>query len=260
MNIHRDIPYLAAHSSTKGDLFLPGGGGTGSPVLLIHGGGWTSLDKESFEFMTGFFVAHGHPVFNINYRLLGEAVWPACAEDCTMAGRFILDGSLSSLGVAAPAGLIVCGASAGGHLAMMTGLMLPRDRVRGILSMAGPSRLDWIAAHQDPLAMHEGFLGRFFGREVSADDKAVQAASPALCLPGPPPPLFCFHSSNDDLVPLSHSQTAVEKWQEAGGCAELTIIDGIGNLHGFWMDSDRSPGVLRPEVSAWVSHCLARLP
>jgi len=260
MIIHRDIPYLAAHTSTVGDLFLPREGEPGDPVLLIHGGGWAALDKESFEFMTGFFIAHGHPVFNINYRLLGEAVWPACAEDCVTASRFILEDGLAAHGLGNPARLIVCGASAGGHLAMMTGLMLPRKKVRGILSMAGPSRLDWIAAHHDPLGMHEGFFQRFFGHEVSPGNDAVRNASPALCVEGTPPPLFCLHSSNDDLVPLVHSQAAVERWQSLGGIAHLEVIDGIGNLHGFWMDSDRSPGVLRPEVGAWVSHSLTRLP
>lgn len=228
-------------------------------MLLIHGGGWKGLAKEDFEFMLPFFLADRRAVFNINYRLLGEAPWPACGDDCLAAGKFLLGGGLANRGLENPRRLVVCGASAGGHLAMMTGLRLPRERVRGILSMAGPSRLDWVATNDDPLGMNHKFFAQFFGSELPLDDPDVAAASPALREESNPPPLFCLHSRNDALVPPSHSEAALSAWQASGSQAELTLIDGRGNLHGFWLDADFSPGTLRPEVGQWVHRALSQL-
>lgn len=241
-----------------GDLFQPAGPRRGELVLLIHGGGWKGLAKESFEFMLPFFLEAGRPVFNINYRLLGNAPWPACGDDCVAAGHFILDGGLALYGVPQPEKLLICGASAGGHLAMMTGLRLPSEKVEAILSLAGPCRIDWVAQNKDPLGLHEDFLTQFFGCPVALDSADVRRASPALLGTKNPPPLFCLHSRNDVLVPVAHATEARAVWQAAGSRAEVTLIDGHGDLHGFWIDGDRE-GVLRPEVGQFVHETLVKL-
>lgn len=257
--VQRDIPYDPdIGESGVGDLFLPDGETVRCPVLLIHGGGWKGMAKEDFEFMVPIFLAKGHPVFNINYRLLGVAPWPACGDDCGAAGKFLLRGGLRAFGLPAPGQILVCGASAGGHLAMMTGLRLPREKVRAILSMAGPSRLDWVAANRDPMGLHINFVSQFFGRELAPDAPEVRGASPALLGEKNPPRLFCLHSKNDRLVPLAQTEEACAVWESSGGEAEMTVIDGHGDLHGFWIDSDRDGGRLRPEVGAFVHHALAQ--
>ena len=257
-SMQRDISYASrAGEWGVGDVFLPAGEVTGCPVLLIHGGGWRALAKESFEFMLPFFLGAGRPVFNINYRLLGTAPWPACGDDCLEAGRFVLDGGLAELGVPATDKILICGASAGGHLAMMTGLRLPRENVEAIVSMAGPSRLDWLAENRDPIGMHENFFPDFFGQPVALDSAVARDASPALRGEKEPPPLYCIHSSNDRLVPLQHSEEARKAWQAGGGRAELTILDGDGELHGFWVADDRDR--LRPEVGEFIKHVLNQL-
>lgn len=257
MTFYPDLPYVDGRPSAVGDLFLPEAL-SGTPVLLIHGGGWKALAKEDFAFMVPFFLRAGRPVFNINYRLLGEAFWPACGEDCRAAAEFILSGGLESEGLQAPEKIIICGASAGGHLAMATGLGLPHLRVAAILSMAGPSRIDWVANNQDPLGMYDGFLEGFFGTAIAPEAALVRKASPALMVPPNPPRLFCLHSRNDRLVPPEQSAEACRAWSEAGGQAEVSLIDGDGDLHGFWIANERER--LRPEVGEWVDRCLSLIP
>ncbi len=258
-SVRREISYDGGeHSRCVGDVFLPDGVAKAIPVLLIHGGGWKALAKESFEFMVPFFREAGHPIYNINYRMLGDAPWPACGEDCLTAGRFLLAGGLADQGIPAPEKILVCGASAGGHLAMMTGLGLPRRNVGAIFSLAGPSRIDWVAVTRDPLGMHENFFADFFGREVMPDGPEVREASPSLMAGKAPPRLFCLHSKNDTLVPLAHSEAAKSAWEAGGGVAEITVMDGDGPLHGFWIDGDRE-GMLRPEVGEYVHRSLAHL-
>ncbi|MEX1119640.1 MAG: alpha/beta hydrolase [Terrimicrobiaceae bacterium] len=248
----RDIPYdRNGAERAVGDLFLPQGPPRGAPVLLIHGGGWNALSKESFEFMLPIFALAGRPAFNVNYRLLSQAPWPACGEDCELAAQFLLRGGLTEYGLKSPEKILICGASAGGHLAMMTGLSLPADQVEGIVSMAGPSRLDWVATNPDPTNMHEGFYERFFGTDVAPDDPVVAAASPAIVVEKTgkiPPPLFCFHSSADELCPPRTSEEAVAAWTRSGGYAEVTYFEGDENLHGFFVNNDRPSAMLRPEA------------
>ena len=141
---------------------------------------------------------------------------------------------------------------------MMTGLCLPRERVEAIISMAGPSRLDWIASHRDPLGMHENFLKGLFGRPVSPDSPEVRAASPAFRVEKDPPRLFCLHSSNDCLTPPAHAREAKAAWEAQGGRADITMIDGHGALHGFWIDNALGGG-LRPEVGEFVGNVISQL-
>ena len=259
-SVHREISYSAsAGESGVGDLFLPAGELNGCPVLLIHGGGWKALDKESFEFLVPFFLEAGRSVFNINYRLLGAAPWPACGADCVAAGQFMLNGGLTQQGLQRPAKILLCGASAGGHLAMIAGLSLPREQVEAIISLAGPTRLDWVASHRDPLGMHENFLESFFGMPVLSDSPGVRAASPALREEKNPPLLFCLHSRNDRLVPLDHSHEVKAAWESHGGGAHITVIDGHGELHGFWLDNNRA-GELLPDVGQFIKATLSQLP
>ena len=248
----REIAYARNGACrATGDLFIPEQPRSAVPVLLIHGGGWNAASKEFFEFMLPIFALAGRPVFNINYRYLSQARWPACLEDALAAARFVLEGGLSHEGLPTPSRLLICGASAGGHLAMMTGLGLPGACVEGIVSMAGPSRLDWLAQYRDPLGMHNGFLPRFFGREVLPNGPEVAAASPALCVKGrreAPPALYCLHSTRDLLCPARYSEEAVRVWKEAGGEAMAHYFEGEGDFHGFWVNSDRESDILQPEV------------
>jgi acetyl esterase/lipase len=220
-----------------GDLLLPDRP-TGHPVLLIHGGGWNALTKESIEPMGRRLAERGRAVFNINYRLLDQCHWPACADDCVAAGKFMLAGKVPGLGK--PEKLLVAGASAGGHLAMMTGLTLPKGTVEAILSLAGPALMDFPDGSSGIHFESLDFRRKFFGHENELTPEEILAVSPAKLVKPGAPPLYCIHSQNDKLVPLSHTHAAVAAWRAVGAKAESYIFDGPGDSHGFWDSEDRS--------------------
>ena len=103
------------------------GGETRPGIVVIHGGGWLEGDKSSFTSRTHGvpgniedFAALGFVAVAINYRLSGEAPYPAALEDCKCAvrwlrahaGEYRLD----------PDRIGAYGNSAGGHLALLLGM------------------------------------------------------------------------------------------------------------------------------------------
>lgn len=254
----QNIPYADAHERRVGDLFLPPRPRPDAPpVLLIHGGSWNSMSKEALDPVARLFVAAGRAVFNVNYRLLDHAPWPACRDDCVDAARFVLAGGLAAHGLPAPPKLLVCGASAGGHLAMLTGLALGARACAGIVSLAGPSRVERRDDSPASAISGEDFLEKFFGRAAPPSPAEFASASPSALVASDAPPLVCIHSRNDRLVPPAHSEEAVAAWRAAGVDARLDYFDGPGDLHGFWTPGDLQTRDLIPPVAALLRRTAA---
>ncbi len=252
--IHRELPYGPSHPRGVGDLFLPGAEAVDPPILLMHGGGWNALAKESIEPFARLFAARNRAVFSINYRLLDHAPWPGCLEDCVSAAEFMLRGGLSDQGLTTPETLIVCGASAGGHLAMMTGLTLGAERIRLILSICGPSRMDFPDGSITPHFQSVDFCRRFLGRSTPPTPEEIADISPCARVRPGAPPLVCIHSRKDRLVPMSHSQDAVAAWHATGASAELIAFDGPDHLHGIWTGEDHARRQPHPAVISAIEH------
>ena len=114
----KDIPYdPSAGPTATGDLFLPDCAGAAKVMLLIHGGGWNAMNRHRMDGIAEGLVQLGYAVFNIDYRLLPEAPYPACEQDCLAAGRFLLNSALPVVAGLNREAITVMGASAGGHLA-----------------------------------------------------------------------------------------------------------------------------------------------
>ena len=215
-----------------GDLHLPVLP-AGAPVALaIHGGGWNNMDKTSWAGVADLLCEHGYGVFNINYRLLDNAPWPACGDDCLAAAAFLRGaGHEAMVPLDRSRGVVIVGGSAGGHLALWTGLRLPAEKVRAIISVAGPGDLLWRAGHDG-----RKFFGTFFGTDGEVTDAMLTAASPITCVRQGAPPLLCLHSINDKLVPIEQAHRMVTAYENVGARAELCTWDGPGEQHGIWVE------------------------
>ena len=84
-------------------------------VLYLHGGGFRILSKDTHWMMAGAFGARGFLVFNANYRLSGEAPYPAAVEDAAAALAWVLDHADQYGGD--PSRVVLAGESAGANLA-----------------------------------------------------------------------------------------------------------------------------------------------
>jgi acetyl esterase len=98
-------------------LYRPSADATPGPVLVyFHGGGWVIGDLDTHDPLCAEIARQlGVRVVSIDYRMAPEAAFPAAAEDCIAATRWIA-GSPAEIGHAVT-GLIPAGDSAGGNLA-----------------------------------------------------------------------------------------------------------------------------------------------
>lgn len=75
----------------KLDLFMPKKRSTGliPGIIVIHGGGWRNGVKDGFQKQAAFLAERGFAAATIDYRLSGEAVFPAAVNDCKAAVRWM---------------------------------------------------------------------------------------------------------------------------------------------------------------------------
>ena len=203
------IPY-GADPQQVGDLFLPEKVSAEMPVVLnIHGGGWAAMSRNDAAGISAFLVEKGCAVYSIDYRLAGKAnPWPACGEDCLKAADFMLHGGLAAHGVK-PDRIWLIGASAGGHLALWTGLKMKTEQVAGIISVSGIA---------DPLpdakANPKRYKRLFGDREPTAADfdsisimKLVRKNGPRILL---------THAKEDTIVPFESPVNFYNAYNDAG--------------------------------------------
>jgi acetyl esterase/lipase len=242
MKKNENINYLNSGSEWHlGDLLLPDGPGPYPMALCIHGGGWSDLDRSSFDGVAEFLCAHGFATFNIEYRLLGTAPWPACGDDCLAAALFLLSGGDHMPNLKRDK-LFIIGGSSGGHLALMTGLRLPRDKVYGIVSISGIADTEYDRCQFPDRYTH------FWRHEPTTED--FKSSSPLYWITAKQPPILCTHCPLDNVVDIASPQKFIKQCQESGADAELleyTHPRETCKSHCIWIPGSY-PQKLYPEI------------
>ncbi len=120
-----NLPYASRSATQKLDVYLPAGGSRPCPVIVwMHPGGFNIGDKK-WEIADNAepMLARGYAVVSINYRLSGEATFPAQIHDARTAIRWIRAHAAEygfDLGR-----IVAAGVSAGGYLAALLGTSRP---------------------------------------------------------------------------------------------------------------------------------------
>lgn len=250
VKIQRDLDYVGARNSRQTlDLLQPAKGGSKPRPLIVfvHGGGWKSGSKERGIARLVPYVKSGEYVgATINYRLTGEAPWPAQIYDCKAAIRF-LRGKAKEFGID-PEKIAVWGTSAGGHLVSMLGTSggvaeLEGDlgdddgqssRVTCVVNFFGPSNFLTMVAQKSsvdrsPKRKYPEAL--LLGGPVQDLEQAARQASPVTWISKDDPPFFTAHGTKDPVVPYAQGEEIHRKLKEAGLNSLLVPVEGAG--HGF---------------------------
>jgi acetyl esterase/lipase len=200
-------------------------------IIVIHGGGWVEGDRSSFTSRDSGvpgnivdFAAQGFVAVAINYRLSGEASFPAALEDCQCAVRWLrahaatYDLDAQHIGV--------FGNSAGGHLALLLGL-LGRDtaaekdvpysgvssRVQAVVSDSGLIDLLYQYEHDRARRIITQFLG---GPPEGERIVAYRRASPRWQITKDAPPMLLIYGAADEQVPVETADDFVSALHHAG--------------------------------------------
>ena len=233
-----NVTYLTASNwEAKLDLFV-----TRTPdkpratLIFIHGGGWTGGTKEQRDLGILPYLDMGMNVVNVEYRLARVAPAPAAVEDCRCALRFVIQHA-KEYGVDVNR-IVVSGDSAGGHLALTTG-MLPASagldrqcpgpdnlKVAAIVNWYGISDVNELLDGPNMRAYAVTWLGSAPDR-----DQIARRVSPLTYVRAGLPPVLTIHGDADPTVPYTQSVRLHKALADAGVMNELMTIPG--GKHGF---------------------------
>jgi len=244
----RDIPFWTVPGTKREllcDIWCPADGNvSGLAFVYFHNSGWYMWDKDMGT--RPFFrhlVAQGHTVMDVSYRLYPEVDIYGMLGDVKHAIAW-MKANASRYGVD-PEKIVLGGASAGAHLALLAGYtpghpeLTPDDidgadlSVCGIISYYGPTDLLAMYQHTNqqiyvdkppvPIGPDSnkrmrdaGRLDTLLGGHPQDIPDMYQLASPPTYVhPGNPPTLL-FHGNQDVLVPVDATCTLHTKLVESG--------------------------------------------
>jgi acetyl esterase/lipase len=252
-----NITYLRASGvDLKLDVYRPREASGPTPTLIyFHGGGWTNGSKESSALTFLPYMEMGWAIVNVQYRLSDVAHAPAAVEDCRCALRWVYQNAgeynfdLDTI--------VVTGNSAGGHLALTTGLLpasagldrqCPGDRRRP-WSTGTPSTADlkvaaivnWYGitdvydlSHRPP-GISGNFTEAWLGSSPGGDETA-RRVSPITYVRRGLPPILTIHGDADPIVPYDNATRLHEALEAAGVPNQLVTVSGGG--HGGFSDAE----------------------
>ncbi|MFG2501319.1 alpha/beta hydrolase fold domain-containing protein [Streptomyces sp. NPDC048441] len=245
LRLLRGVPY----GETEGgrplelDLWLPDASDAPAAaplVLFVHGGAWRrgrrdDMGPRTRHWAPGPFAriaAAGFAVACVDYRLSGEALFPAPLDDLRTALRWL---TLRAAELGVDTGrIVVWGESAGGHLASLLALD-PASTTAGAVVWYAPSDLTVPCGAYDPgnPTTPEALL---LGAAPSAVPAAARAASPVAQVHRDAPPFLLVHGEQDTMVPSTHSEALAARLRDVGVRVELRTVPGAD--HGWYGASD----------------------
>lgn len=242
-----DIPYCDQSDAQKLDIYLPDEGEGPFPVLFhVHGGGFFMLDKADHQLKPYLFgLERGYAVVSANYRMSGEAKFPAGIVDCKTAIRFLrANANLYHLDSDK---IITVGGSSGGNYSEMlcVAVDIPEleDLSQGYQEYS--SRVSCGIAWYAPtnfLLMDEQIEANGLTHAMgthNADDSPesmyvgggitklprdkVQAANPITYISAHMPPMLLQHGKKDRMVPYQQSEMFCQKACELAGDGHVEL-------------------------------------
>ncbi len=249
-----DVAYATKSPAQKLDVYLPDEGEGPFPVILsIHGGAFKSGDKGDGQvspMLEG--LKRGYAVVSINYRLSGEAIWPAQINDVKAAVRWLrANATQYKLN---PEKIAAWGGSAGGHLSAMVGTTGSvkeledlsqgnadqSSRVQAVVDWFGPTdflKMDENAkeskvSNPQIHSIPDSPESQLIGKNLADAPELVKAANPETYITKDDPPFFIQHGSVDPLVPYPQSVNFAEKLEKVVGKEKVTLELIPGSGHG----------------------------
>lgn len=163
---YRNLEYATLENTLYGtrklhlDLFRPKGNKKLPALIMIHGGGWSSGNKNMEVPLAQRIASYGYVTITVEYQLLPEAKYPAAVKNIKAAIRWVR-ANAAKYNINAHK-IAISGTSAGGHLAALVGLSNGIKKFEGELgnqqfssSVQGIIVLDGVISFLAPLSLNK---------------------------------------------------------------------------------------------------------
>lgn len=244
-----DLAYADTSAAQRLDIFLPEVGDGPFPVIVhIHGGGFSAGHRRSYHTLACFrWLDRGYAVVAVDYRLSGEAPFPAGLQDVRAAIRWLRANAIRYLLDTQRMG--VFGESSGGNYAAMVctaagstlfddpglgDVSYPCD-VRAVIDWYGPTDLSKMDAQLEQSGLGPGghspagsMESQYLGAPLSEVPDRVRAANPITYIDERMCPILIQHGTADSVVPFQQSVEFAKAIEGRVGSDryELDLLDG----------------------------------
>ncbi|MBK6964478.1 MAG: alpha/beta hydrolase [Bacteroidales bacterium] len=200
-------------------------------LIYIHGGGWLGGSKDQITPFIIPYLEKGWNVVTLAYRT-GEGTAPQAVNDCMQAiqwtGRHAGEYNID------PHKLVISGESAGGHLALITGMLnsIPGSnkfyagdsvKIIAIVNWFGISDISGVDAFYRGINQERNYASVWVGNHQRMDSIS-QFFSPVHRIGAATPPIITIHGLLDSVVPYKQAVTLHKLLQEKGIRNELVSI------------------------------------
>lgn len=223
-----------AHARNKMDVYLPANRNEKDTKVFvwIHGGAWSGGDKSEFANIKPVLdtTLSNYAFISLNYRLLDVATgahrFPSQEEDITKALLYIKS-KLSEWQVADK--VVIAGASAGGHLALLQAHKHNNDGlIKACVAYFPPTEL--VSYFPTNLLSVTVLTAALNGTPDQKPEDYYQSSPVNFISSGSIPTIF-FHGTADDVVPISQSYQLEAKLAEFSALHDYIYFDG--EAHAF---------------------------
>ena len=238
------------------DIYLPDNSVLPPLLVWVHGGAWRGGTKDRVLILE--FINEGYAIASLDFRLSGEARFPAQVNDIKAAIRF-LRAKADSLGYNAE-NIALLGSSSGAHLVSLVGVTNGNKELEGdigdfnsessnvqaIVSYYGASNLTTILSQSTPhgLNVRKPALDLFIGGQPEDNVALARQASPVFHVDGSDPPLLLLHGDQDPQMPINQSHELHHAYKQQGLDVAFEVVHGAAHGGPEFVDEQRHAVVL----------------
>jgi len=226
----------AGERNLTGDVFTPEEipGSLRPAIVFLHGGSWMHGSASQFHFHSDYLAKkYGFFAISVDYRLSGEARFPAALQDAKCAIRWVRS-QAKKLNID-PDRVAICGGSAGGHLSSMIAT------TAGVRKYEGNGGHKKFSSHANAAVFFNGefdmwdlvakkslidAMNKFIGGSPTEMPERYDELSSIKRIDKNTPPTLLLHGTEDKCVSHEQSIAFYKRLKKVGVHAEVEIYEG----------------------------------
>jgi len=213
-----DVAY-GSDAKQKMDVYLPAerSADTTKVLIMIHGGAWSEGDKTDFAAYIDTMKRRlpNYAIININYRLASASgnLFPTQENDVKAAVDFIIS-KRAEYKISDK--MVLLGASAGGHLALLQGYKNSSIKPKAIVNFFGPS--DMVDMYNNPASVFAppSAIASLFGGTPATKAELYASSGPINYVSAQSSPTITLQGGVDPLVRPAQQTALQTKLNNAG--------------------------------------------